>query len=156
MIKNVIFAVCLCLLPATVFAQPGPKDKSKRDKASSTEQEVLRLEEKGRQKALDGENKWDDLMEEGAYLIQGDGTIMIYRKGQSLPSLPMKSFKMSDLIARVLGETVIVTGLSEVESETSQKKAFSFQMRFLHVWKKFGNGWKMTVSEMTMVRPYGK
>lgn len=155
-IKSFVPAIILCLISITVFSQTGAAGKIKKTKEETIRQEVLRLEELGRQKALSGDARWDDLMAEGAYLIQGDGTILVYSKGRNLSSLPLKSFKLSDLIARVYGETVIVTGLSEVESETTQKQSFSFQMRYLNVWKKFDDGWKIITAERTLVKPYGK
>jgi hypothetical protein len=144
-------AACLCLLQVAAFSQV--KSKIKADKI---EKEILLLEESGRDKALRGESNWDDLMADEAYIIQGDGTTMIYKKGQNLSSLPMKSFKLSELIVRVYDDSVIVTGLSDVSSETPDKRPFSFQMRYLNVWKKFGGKWKIVVTEKTMVRPFSK
>jgi len=54
------------------------------------------------------------------------------------------------------GEAVVVTGLAEVETKTAEKKPFTFQMRFLNVWKKTGDSWKIVVSERTGVRPPAK
>src|SRR4051812_36226492 len=106
--KIIILAFCLFILLVTAFGQTNSGEKSKNGKVNKREQEILRLEEKGRQKALNGDSNWDDLTAEGAYLIQGDGSIMVYQKGQNLSSFPLKSFKLSELIARDLGETVIV------------------------------------------------
>ena len=102
---------------------------------------------------MKGDNDWDDMIAEGAYMIAYDGSIINYQKGLRLPSLTMKSFNMSEMIARVYGDVAVVTGLAEVESETPEKKPFSFKMRFLNVWKKSGDGWKIVVSERTGVRP---
>lgn len=145
--------VCLCLVTTNAFAQDKSNGQANPNQEEAIRKEVLRLEEAGRQKALKGENNWDDLIAEGAYMIAYDGSIIIYQKGQNLPSLPLKSFKMSDMIARVYGEAVIVTGLAEIESETPQKQPFSFKMRFLNVWKQAGDGWKIVVSERTGVKP---
>lgn len=148
--------VGLCLVPIAALAQNNLSDRTKADETEAIQKEILRLEELGRQKALKGDSEWDDLMAEGAYLIAYDGSIIIYQKGKSLPSLPLKSFTMSDMIVRVYGEAVVVTGLAEIESETPQKQPFSFKMRFLNVWKKFGNGWKIVVTERTGVKPPAK
>jgi ketosteroid isomerase-like protein len=145
--------LCLCLAAIPVFAQNPSNDRANADRAEVIEKEVLRLEEVGRQKVLKGDNNWDDLIAEDAYMIAFDGSIIIYKQGQQLPSMPVKSFKMSEMIARVYGEVVVVTGLAEVEGETPQKQSFSYKMRFLNVWKKFGGGWKIVVSERTGVRP---
>jgi len=145
--------VCLCLASITAFARNNVNDQASADKTEAIEKEILRLEEAGRQKALKGDKEWDDLMADGAYLIAYDGTIIVYQKGQSLPSLPLKSFKLSEMIVRVYGEAAVVTGLAEVESETPQKQPFAFKMRFLNVWKKFGDGWKIVVAERTGVKP---
>jgi hypothetical protein len=118
-----------------------------------SKKEIVRLEELGRQKALNGDTNWDDLIADGAYLIQGDGTIMIYKKGQTLPTMSLTSFKLSELIVRVYGETAVANGLSELASETQEKKTFSFQMRYMNVRGKVGDSWKTTVAERTMVRP---
>ncbi len=145
-------SVCLCLAPIIAFAQNNSNDKANADKAEVIQKEILRLEEVGRQKVLKGEKEWDDLMADGAYLITSDGGILLYQKEQNLSSFPVKFFKMSEMIVRVYGETAVVTGLAEVGAETAEKKPFSFQMRFLNVWKKFGNGWKMVVTERTPVK----
>jgi len=120
------------------------------------EKEILRLEEVGRQRVLKGDNNWDDLIEDGAYMIAFDGSVIRYQKGVSLPSLPVKSFTLSEMIARVYSEVVIVTGLAEVASETPDNKPYTFQMRFINVWKKSDGNWKIVVSERTGVRPPAK
>jgi hypothetical protein len=153
-ILGVVFG--LCVAPITTFARGNSYDRVNADKTQEIEKEVLRLEEVGRQKVLKGDNNWDDLIAAGAYMIAFDGSIIIYKTGQQLPTLPTKSFKLSEMIARVYGEAVVVTGLAEVESETADKKPFSFQMRFLNVWQKSGESWKIVVSERTGVRPPAK
>ena len=154
MIFKLILSVAIGLhLTTTAFAHDYSNLQVNADNTQAMEKEVLRLEEVGRQKVLKGDNDWDDLIAEGAYMIAYDGSIINYQKGLRLPSLPMKSFKMSEMIARVYGDVAVVTGLAEVESETAEKKPFSFQMRFLNVWKKSGDGWKIVVSERTGVRP---
>lgn len=148
---------CLFLVPITALAQSKVKGRVSADKTEAIQKEILRLEELGRQKALKGDNNWDDLIAEGAYMIAYDGTIINYQKGLSLPSLPLKSFEMSEMIVRVYGgEAAVVTGLAELASETPQKHPFSFKMRFLNVWKKSGDGWKIVVSERTGVKPPAK
>ncbi len=151
-ILSVMFGLCLATM--TAFARGNSNGRAEADKTQAIEKEVLRLEEVGRQKVLKGDNNWDDLIAEGAYMIAYDGSVINYKKASQLPSLPVKSFKMSEMIARVYGgEAVVVTGLAEVESETADKKPFSFQKRFLNVWKKSGDSWKIVVSERTSVRP---
>ena len=149
--------VCLCLVPITAYAHNNLNGRAKVDKTEAIQKEILRLEEVGRQKVLKGESNWDDLIAEGAYMIAYDGTVIVYQKGQTLPSLPLKSFNLSEMIVRVYGgEAAVVTGLAEVASETAEKKPFSFQMRFLNVWKKSGDGWKIVVSERTGVKQSAK
>jgi hypothetical protein len=140
-------AICLCFAPTTAFAAGFSED------TRAIEKEILRLEELGRQKVLAGDNNWDDLIAEGAYMIAFDGSIIIYQKAQQLPSLPLKSFNMSEMIVRPYGEVVIVTGLAEVAGEGADNKPYSFKMRFLNVWKRSDGGWKIVVSERTGVRP---
>jgi hypothetical protein len=151
MLRVVGLILFICLLTVVGVAQ-----KNQRNKTSVIKDEILKLEELGRQKVLKGENTWDDLIADGAYMIAADGTIINYQKGQTLPSLPLRSFVMSELIVRVYGEIAIVTGLAEVEGETPDKKPFSFKMRFLNTWKKLGDNWKIVVSERTTVRPFSK
>ena len=146
--------VCVCLVTVTAFARNDSNGQA--DKTAAIEKEILRLEELGRQKALKGDKEWDDLMADGAYLIVPDGTIQVYQKGQNLSSMSLTSFKLSELIVRVYGDAAVVTGLAEVGSETAEKKPFSFKMRYLNVWKKSDDGWKIAVAERTMVRPIGK
>ncbi|HEX8137173.1 MAG TPA: nuclear transport factor 2 family protein [Pyrinomonadaceae bacterium] len=145
--------LCLCLAQIAAFARDSSKGRVAEDKTEAIEKEILRLEEVGRQKALKGDSEWDELIAEGAYMIAYDGSVILYHKGQSLPSLPLKSFKMSEMIVRVYGEAAVVTGLAEIESETAQHQPFSFKMRFLNVWRKSGDGWKIVVSERTGVKP---
>ena len=154
--RTISLLVCLCLGSMSASAQHNSHHGARAQKTEAIQKEILGLEEMGRQKALKGDTGWDDLMADKAYLIQGDGTIMVYQKGQNLASLPLKSFKLSEMIVRVYGESAVTTGLSEVESETPQHRPFSFQMRFLNVWKKFGKEWKIVAAERTLVRPYTK
>ena len=158
--KRVILSVAvgLCLVSTTAFARESSNCRVGADSTEEIEKEVLRLEEAGRQKVLRGDNNWDDLIAEGAYMIAYDGSVIHYQKGKQLPSLPMKSFTMTEMIVRVYGDAAVVTGLAEVASETADadKKPFSFQMRFLNVWKKSGDSWKIVVSERTGVRPPAK
>src|SRR5713101_7159275 len=128
----VSMVVALSLTPMNALARTNSNLRINADEREEIEKEILRLEEVGRQKVLKGDNNWDDLIAEGAYMIAYDGSVINYKKASQLPSLPVKSFKMSEMIARVYGgEAVVVTGLAEVESETADKKPFSFQMRFL-------------------------
>lgn len=150
-ISSLLVGLCLMTIPA--FAQHGSVGQTKASEKEAIQKEILRLEEEGRQKALKGDSNWDELIAEGAYMIAYDGSIIIYQKGQNLPSLPLKSFKMSEMIVRVYGEVAVVTGLAEIESETPQKQPFSFKMRFLNIWKQVDNGWKIVVSERTGVKP---
>lgn len=136
----------------TTFPQNNQAGKNNTSEPEAIRKKILQLEEMGRQRALNGETNWDDMMADSAYLIQWDGSVMIYEKGQTLPSLPLKSFRLSDIIVRVYGEVAVVTGFAEIESETAEKKPFSFQMRYLNVWQKYDDGWKMVVTERTPVR----
>jgi hypothetical protein len=146
-------AIGLCLTTTTAFAHDYSNRRANDNSTEAIEKKILRLEEVGRLKALKGDNEWDDLIADGAYMIAYDGSIINYQKGQRFPPLPMKSFNMSEMIARVYGDVAVVTGLAEVAGETAEKKPFSFKMRFLNVWKKSGDGWKIVVSERTGVRP---
>lgn len=141
----------LVIFSSLPFAQPR-LENSRKDREATIQREILRLEELGRKKALKGETQWDDLMADGAYLIQWDGSVRVYSKGQELPSIPLKSFRMSDMIVRVYGDAAVVTGLSDVESVGPDKKPFSYQMRFLNVWKKSEGSWKIVVAERTSVK----
>jgi len=140
----------------TAFAQNNPNGRANADSTAAIEKEVLRLEEAGRQKILKGDNDWDDLIAEDAYMIGFDGSITLYKKGLQFPPLPVKSFEMSEMIVRVYGDAALVTGLAEVGGETAEKKPFSFKMRFINVWQKSGDSWKIVVSERTGVRPAAK
>jgi hypothetical protein len=153
---GILCVVGLCMLATTTLAHTNSNSRANEDKQASLEREILRLEEAGRQKILKGDNNWDDLIAEGAYMIAFDGSIIIYHKGSQFPPMVVKSFDMSEMIARAYGEVVIVTGLIEVAAESADKKPYSFKMRFLNVWKKSGDSWKIVVSERTGVRPPAK
>lgn len=152
----IVCVVCFFLMPVSSFARNNSNSRTSVDKKQQMEKEILRLEEVGRQKILSGDTNWDDLIAEGAYMIAFDGSIILYQKGLQFPPMTVKAFNMSEMIARSYGEVVVVTGLAEVESETANKKPFSFKMRFLNVWKKTGAAWKIVVSERTGVRPAPK
>ena len=143
---------CLYLIPLVGLSQNNPDGQANTKKTRGTEKEILRLEEMGRQKALRGDNTWDDLIAENAYLIAYDGTVIVYQKGKSLPALPLKSFILSEMTVRVYGKAAVVTGLATVGAQTPDKKPYSFQMRFLNVWQKLHGGWKIVVSERTGVK----
>lgn len=158
--RNYILSLLICFLTfsASAFSQDVSKDSGKADKKNTAIQnEILRLEELGRQKVVRGDVNWDDLIAENAYMIAFDGSVILYKKGQALPSLPLRSFELSEMIVRVYdSKTAVVTGLADVTSETPDEKTFSFKMRFLNVWKKSGDVWKITVSTRTGVKPLAK
>jgi hypothetical protein len=148
--------VCSGLVPITAFAQNKSEGQANPDTTELIQKEILHLEEVGRQKALRGEKHWDDLMADGAYLIRWDGTTLVYQKGQELPALPLKSFILSDLIARVYGEVTVVTALATIDAETPDKKPFSYKYRYMNVWKKSIDGWKIVVTGGTVVKQAAK
>lgn len=152
--KAIIFLGCLFLMTPFVFAQ---KDAKTND-PETIEKEIRRLEELGRVKSLRGDSNWDELWAEGAYLIDVLGKVTVYKKGLNLAGgfAPPKSMKMSDVIVRVYGEIAVVTAFMEIETETADKKPFAFNMRFMNVWKKFDDGWKIVASEGTAVRQMPK
>lgn len=148
---------CVCLAPLAAFSQHSPRNNSDPKRSNAIQKTILQLEETGRQKAVRGDSSWDDLIAENAYMIAFDGAIIIYRRRQSLPAIPLRSFVLSEMIVRVYRDVAVVTGLATVEAETPDKRPFTFQMRFMNVWKKSGNGWKIVVSERTGVTtPTGK
>lgn len=148
----------ICLSQYSALGQTTSNTVATQTKASVGEIEVLRLEELGRQRSLKGETSWDDMMADGAYLIQFDGSVMTYKTGSKLPLIPLKSFELRDLIAREYGNSVTVTGLAEVSGETPDKKSFSYQMRYINVWrkKKTGKGWEIVVTARIAIRPPAK
>jgi hypothetical protein len=137
------------------FAHESANLRANSDRKQEIEKEILRLEEVGRQKILKGDNNWDDLIAEGAYMIGSYGSISVYKKGLQFPPATIKSFEMSEMIVRVYDDAVVVTGLAAVETVTltDEKKPFFYKMRFLNVWKKSEGSWKIVVSERTGVRP---
>lgn len=137
-----------------VFAQ---KDAKTNDTAK-VENEIRRLEELGRVKAVRKDSDWDDLWADGAYMITAFGTVTVYKKGMNLSEggPAANSLKLSEMIVRVYGETAVVTALMEVESETADKKPFSFKLRFMNVWQKTDDGWKIVAAERTPVRQMPK
>ena len=151
----VALAASLCLV-SVGFAQKNSDNRNSVKQTEAVEKEILRLEEEGRLKALKGEANWDDLIADGAFMIGFDGSPNSYHRGQTFPSFPIKSFKLSELVVRVYGDAAVVTGLGEVEAETPQKQMVSFQQRYINVWQKHDDGWKIVVSERTPVRPAPK
>lgn len=148
--KAIIFLCSLFLMTTFVFAQTNAQPNN----TAEIENEIRRLEELGRVKSLRGDANWDDLWAEGAYLIDVLGKVTVYKKGYNLAGglAPPKAMKMSDIVVRVYGEIAVVTALMEIETETPDKKPFAFNMRFMNVWKKFDDGWKIVASEGTAVR----
>src|SRR5260370_36552613 len=120
----VSMVVGLSLTPMNALARTNSNLRINADEREEIEKEILRLEEVGRQRVLKGDSNWDDLIAEGAYMIAFDGSVILYQKGKQLPSLPAKSFRMSDMIAKLDGQAGVVTGLAEVESETVDKNLF--------------------------------
>jgi ketosteroid isomerase-like protein len=149
-------AIALSVTSITSSVKANPPSQAIADSKQEIEKEIRRLEEAGRQKILRADNNWDDLIAEGAYMIGFDGSVVVYQKGTLFPALTVTSFNLSEMIARVYEDVVVVTGLAEVVAESPDKKPFSFQMRFINVWKKSGGSWKIVVSERTGVRPVAK
>lgn len=147
-----VVLVCVLLAPVVGRAQQTSAGKPAASTAEADQAEVLRLEEAGRLKVIKGDNNWDDLIAPGAYMIGPDGKVMIYEKGKGFPPFPVKDFTLSEMIARAYGEVVVVTGLGAMTAETPEKKLMSFQMRFINVWRRFPEGWKMVVTERTGVK----
>lgn len=121
-------------------------------KKDAVEAEVLRLEELGRVKSLRGDTDWSGLIAEGAYMIGPDGNSAIFQKDKGFPSFPLSSFKLSELAARNYGGSVVVTGLAEIGVTGPDKKEITFQMRYVNVWKRSRDGWKIVVSSRTGVK----
>lgn len=149
--KKIILLSCLFLMASTIFAQ-------KANETATIEKEILRLEELGRAKSLKGDTNWDDITADGAYFIDPSGNVIIYKKGQNLAAgyPPPKSLKISDIIVRVYSEIVVVTAQMDIEMETADKKIVSFSLRYMNIWKKFDDGWKLVAAERTAIRPAGK
>lgn len=147
-----VAVICLFLTPVVGRAQTGAGVRTTERTAEADQAEVLRLEEVGRLKVVKGDNDWDGLIASGAYMIGPDGKVMVYEKGTGFPPFPVKEFTLSEMIARAYGEVVVVTGLGQLIAESPDKKAVSFQMRFMNVWRRFPEGWKMVVTERTGVR----
>ncbi|MBS1795870.1 MAG: nuclear transport factor 2 family protein [Acidobacteria bacterium] len=145
--KAILFLCCLLLGASFAVAQKIPDSKD-------VETEIRRLEELGRTKSLRGDADWDGLWAEDAHLVDVTGKVTIYKKGLNLGAgfAPPKAMKMSEMIVRVYGETAVVTALMEIEAETADKKPFTFSLRFMNVWRKFADGWKIVASESTPVR----
>lgn len=152
--KVIIFLWCLFLFTSNVFAQKT----TKQNEAEAIEKEIRRLEELGRVKSLRGDSDWDGLWAEGAYMIDALGGVIVYKQGQNLSAgmPPPKSLKMSDMIVRVYAETAVVTALMEIEMETAEKKPFAYNLRFMNIWKKFDDGWKIVAAERTPIRQIPK
>ena len=140
-----LLASLWCLPSGSVAGLPaeGPEE---------LEQRILQLEEIGREKMLRGDSLWDDLMADGAYMVRWDGVVTTYRKGKALPSVPMKSLLLSDLVARVYGDVVVVTGLGTGEGEIPGGKLISFTSRYLNIWRKVAGTWKIVITQNTVVR----
>lgn len=151
MIQIIIVWLFLLVCFVVNFFGQGPKTARRIDPKASAE--VLKLEELGRQKTLRADPGWDDLMSDGAYMIGPDGNVVIYQAGKGFPPFPLKSFTLSEMIARPYGQVVVVTGLGEVEAIAPDKRIIPFKMRFMNVWKRFPDGWKMIVTQRTTVTP---
>ncbi|MEO6392569.1 MAG: nuclear transport factor 2 family protein [Pyrinomonadaceae bacterium] len=158
MVKIIVIILVLVFLiflaPYKLLGQSASNAVAQPVKSSLAEVEVLRREEEGRLRVLKGETNWDDMMADGAYLIQFDGSVMTYKAGIALPSFPVKSFVITEMIARQVGQSVIVTGLAELSGTAPDKREFTFQTRYLNVWrkKKNGRGWEIMVSTHTTVK----
>src|ERR1041384_1943541 len=108
LISLIIFLLQLGGWAQTTLAQPDKK-------LDAVEAEIFKLEEIGRQKMLSGNNEWDGLVADGAYMIGAFGNVVIYQKGKGFPPFPVISFRISDLIIRNYGDTAVATGLAGFE-----------------------------------------
>jgi hypothetical protein len=151
MINIIIFwLVFLIFLVADLFGQPPGPVATIDAKAAA---EVLQLEELGRKKALRADTEWGDLMAEGAYMIGPDGNVAVFEAAKGFPPFPLRSFTLSELIARPHTEVVVVTGLAEIEAIAPDKRIIPFKMRFMNVWKRWPDGWRLIVTQRTAVTP---
>ena len=144
--RSIDIGVFLLIVVITAFSQTGVTSGEITKKAETSRTEVLALEEAGRLRSLKGETSWDDIMADGAFMISSEGLTVTYRKGQTMPSFPLKRFDITELVARVYGDSVTVTGLAEIEALGPEKKFVSFQVRYINVWARIEGAWKIVVS----------
>ena len=144
--RSIDIGVFLLFVAITAFSQAGVITGELSKKAEALRAEVLALEETGRLRSLKGETNWDDMMADGAFMISPDGMTLTYRKGQTMPSFSLKRFDITELVARVYGDSVTVTGLAEIEVFGPEKKLVSFQVRYINVWARIEGAWKIIVS----------
>lgn len=158
MVKIIVIILVLVFLiflaPFKLLGQAPTAPEVQAVRSTSAEAEVLRREEEGRLRVLKGETNWDDMMADGAYLIQFDGSVLAYKAGTALPSFPVKSFVITEMIARQVGQSVVVTGLAELTGTAPDKRELTYKSRYLNVWrkKKNGHGWEILFSTHTTVK----
>ena len=152
-VRDILFFVFgSVLITLSVFGQSAVSLGERSKQADAARAEVLKFEEEGRVRSLKGETNWDDMIAEGAFMISPDGAAFTFKRGQAMPSLPLKDFKITDLIARVFGDAVVVTGLALLEGVAKDNKQFSVQMRYTNIWTRIEGSWKIVVSERTTVK----
>jgi ketosteroid isomerase-like protein len=137
--RKLLFAFCLCCLPALACAQ----------KAATEESKVLALEK-----------KWTDAYKDHSIpsvvsLLSEDFTITVedgrvfgkhgYLSHTADSSVQVDVAEMSDLRVHLHGNVAVVTGAYH-EAGTSNGKRYDYHDRFTDVWIKTADQWQLLAS----------
>ena len=162
MLRNLLLLPMLCLTVSFVcFAQRNNQSKSKAI-PNKDYQEIERLEIEWNtiNEVSDADGK-ERLLTDDSYHIGNDGRF--YDKSQDVEiqraarerkkaSNSIVKFHISDKRIRVFKDVAIVTGLGTTFVTKEGQKRITGQFRFIHVWEKRTNNWKLTVDQTTSVR----
>ena len=85
--------------------------------------------------------------------IEPDGSLLtrdVYLKDRGNNPAEIHSFKLSEVVVRMVGDTALVTGLSTIDESLTGKR-YMYKLRWKEVWVRRGGSWQVLAGQATPV-----
>lgn len=151
--KQIIVIVLACVTSLSVVAQTS---KEQSNDNVDTEQVILRLENEGREATLKNDIEANNrLLADNWMNINPDGTVTT--KARLMEMLKDSSFKIEsiendEVMVRVYGDVVVVTGRSTSKRAGQGNEVITRQVRFTRVYAKSKGRWQVVSAHNTLIR----
>ena len=137
-----LFAVCISGLASATEAP------------NSDERQILALEEAW-VRALEAEDHaaLDRIVASDFTFIEPDGSLLnreAYLADRGSNPAEIRSFEISEMVVRVLGDTALVTGLSTIDESLAGKR-YKYKLRWKEMWVKRSRSWQVLAGQATPV-----
>lgn len=137
-----VFAACVC---AIASAAESPL---------IDQHQILALEDEWIS-ALEAEDRiaLDRIIAADFTFIEPNGTLLnraAYLQDRANNAAEIHSFKGSEMLVRVFGNTALVSGLSTIDESLAGKR-YKYQLRWKEMWVKEAGSWKVLAGQATPV-----